>query len=45
VETDPVLCRSLRQAVARNGYADVIQVVEADVHGFTVRPWTWRWSS
>jgi SAM-dependent methyltransferase len=36
VETDPVLCRYLRQTVARNGYADVIEVVEADVHGFTV---------
>ena len=34
VETDPVLCRYLRRTVERNGYADVIEVVEADVHGF-----------
>jgi protein arginine N-methyltransferase 7 len=36
VETDPVLCRYLRQTVQRNGYADVIEVVEADVHSFAV---------
>jgi SAM-dependent methyltransferase len=36
VETDPVLCRYLRQTVRRNGYADLIEVVEADVHTFTV---------
>ncbi|GAA1431828.1 hypothetical protein GCM10009616_19830 [Microlunatus lacustris] len=35
VETDPVLCRHLRSTVERNGYADVIEVVEADVHTFT----------
>lgn len=34
VETDPVLCRHLRTTVERNGYADVIEVVEADVHTF-----------
>ncbi len=34
VETDPVLCRHLRSTVARNGYRDVIDVVEADVHTF-----------
>ncbi|GAA1829387.1 50S ribosomal protein L11 methyltransferase [Microlunatus capsulatus] len=34
VETDPVLCRHLRSTVERNGYADVIEVVEDDVHTF-----------
>ena len=34
VETDPVLCRHLRSTVERNGYAEVIEVVEADVHAF-----------
>ncbi|MFL6027502.1 MAG: methyltransferase domain-containing protein [Friedmanniella sp.] len=34
VEADPVLCRYLRQTVARNGYADVIEVVQGDVHTF-----------
>jgi len=34
VETDPVLCRHLRSTVERNSYADVITVVEADVHAF-----------
>jgi predicted RNA methylase len=35
VETDPVLCWYLRQTVQRNGYGDVIEVVEGDVHTFT----------
>ncbi|SDT08827.1 methyltransferase, FkbM family [Friedmanniella luteola] len=35
VENDPVLCRHLRSTVERNGYAGVIEVVEADVHTFT----------
>jgi predicted RNA methylase len=36
VETDPVLCRHLRSTVERNGYAGVIEVIEADVHTFAV---------
>lgn len=36
VELDPVLCRYLRQTVQRNGYGDVIDVVEADVHTVAV---------
>lgn len=36
VETDPVLCRHLRATVERNGYGDVIEVVEADAHAFAV---------
>jgi SAM-dependent methyltransferase len=35
VELDPVLCRYLRQTVERNGYADVIEVHQGDVHTFT----------
>lgn len=35
VEADPVLSRHLRTTVERNGYADVIEVVEDDVHTFT----------
>ncbi len=36
VETDAVLCRYLRQTVQRNGYADVIEVLETDVHTLVV---------
>lgn len=34
VEIDPVLCQHLRATVHRNGYDDVIEVVQADVHDF-----------
>ena len=34
VEVDPVLCRYLRTTVHRNGFDDVIEVVQADVHDF-----------
>lgn len=35
VEIDPVLCRYLCATVHRNGYDDVIEVVQADVHDFS----------
>jgi SAM-dependent methyltransferase len=35
VENDPVLCRYLRETVHRNGYDDVIEVLEADIRDFT----------
>jgi hypothetical protein len=38
VENDPVLCRHLRTTVERNGYAGVIDVVQADVHTFAAPP-------
>lgn len=34
VELDPVLCRHLQTTVSRNGYDEVIEVVQADVHEF-----------